>query len=57
MKIVCAWMYAIGLLVEPRVGEVVANSDALLRMLEQVNDDNLGVILDIGHQCAQRYGL
>ncbi len=44
----------IGLLVEPRVGEVVPNSDAMLRMLEQVNDDNLGVILDIGHQHAQK---
>jgi len=44
----------IGLLVEPRVGEVVANSDAMLRMIEQVNDDNLGVILDIGHQYAQK---
>jgi len=44
----------IGLLVEPRVGETVANSDAMLRMLEQVNDDNLGVILDIGHQHAQK---
>lgn len=44
----------IGLLVEPRVGEVVSNSDAMLRMLEQVDDDNLGVILDIGHQYAQK---
>ncbi len=44
----------VGLLVEPRVGEVVANSDAMLRMIEQVNDDNLGVILDIGHQYAQK---
>jgi len=44
----------IGLLVEPRVGEVVSNCDAMLRMLEQVNDDNLGVILDIGHQHAQK---
>ena len=42
------------MLVEPRVGEVVANSDAMLRMIEQVNDDNLGVILDIGHQYAQK---
>ncbi|MBN2552656.1 MAG: sugar phosphate isomerase/epimerase [Spirochaetales bacterium] len=39
---------------EFRAGEVVANSDAMLRMLEQVNDDNLGVILDIGHQYAQK---
>ncbi len=44
----------VGLLVEPRVGEIVANSDAMLRMIEQVNDDNLGVILDIGHQYAQK---
>ncbi len=44
----------LGLLVEPRVGEVTPNSDALLRLIEAVNDDNLGVILDTAHQHAQK---
>jgi sugar phosphate isomerase/epimerase len=44
----------IGLLLEPRVGEVVTNSDAMLRLIEAVNDDNFGVILDVGHQHAQK---
>jgi len=46
--------HGIGLLVEPRVGEVVSNSDALLRLIDRVGDDNFGVILDIGHQHAQK---
>jgi len=42
------------LLVEPRVGEVTSNSDALLRLIEAVDDENLGVILDTAHQHAQK---
>ncbi len=42
------------LLVEPRVGELTSNSEALLRLLEAVDDDNLGVILDTAHQHAQK---
>ena len=42
------------LLVEPRVGEVTPNSDALLRLIEAVDDDNFGVILDTAHQHAQK---
>ena len=42
------------LLVEPRVGEVTPNSDALLRLVEAVDDDNFGVILDTAHQHAQK---
>jgi len=42
------------LLLEPRVGEVTSNSDALLRLIEAVNDDNFGVILDTAHQHAQK---
>jgi sugar phosphate isomerase/epimerase len=42
------------LLIEPRVGEVTANSDALLRLIEAVDDENLGVILDTAHQHAQK---
>ncbi len=46
--------HGLGLLVEPRVGEVTPNSDALLRVIEAVNDDNFGVILDTAHQHAQK---
>ena len=42
------------LLVEPRVGEVTSNSEALLRLAEAVNDDHFGVILDTAHQHAQK---
>jgi sugar phosphate isomerase/epimerase len=44
----------VGLLVEPRVGEVVSNSEAMLRLVEAVADDNLGLILDTAHQHAQK---
>lgn len=46
--------YGIELLIEPRVGEVLSNSDALLHLFDAVDDDNLGVILDIAHQHAQK---
>jgi len=42
------------LLVEPRVGETVSNSDALLRLWDAVHDENLGFILDVAHQHAQK---
>ena len=42
------------LLVEPRVGETVTTSDALLRLWDAVRDDNLGFILDVAHQHAQK---
>ncbi len=42
------------LLVEPRVGELTSNSEALMRLLDAVDDDNLGVILDTAHQHAQK---
>ena len=42
------------LLVEPRVGEVTSNSDALLRLIEEVDDEHFGVILDTAHQHAQK---
>jgi sugar phosphate isomerase/epimerase len=46
--------HGVQLLVEPRVGELTSNSEALLRLLEAVGDDNLGVILDTAHQHAQK---
>ena len=42
------------LLVEPRVGEVTSNTEALIRLSEAVADDHFGVILDTAHQHAQK---
>ena len=42
------------LLIEPRVGEIAPNSDALLRLMDAVGDENLGVILDTAHMHAQK---
>lgn len=42
------------LLVEPRVGEVTTNSEALIRLGEALNDDHFGVIFDTAHQHAQK---
>ena len=46
--------YGMTLLVEPRVGEVTTNSEALIRLGEAVADDHFGVILDTAHQHAQK---
>jgi sugar phosphate isomerase/epimerase len=46
--------HGIELLIEPRVGEVLSNSDALLRVFDVIDDENLGAILDIAHQHAQK---
>jgi len=42
------------LCVEPRVGEMIANTDSALRLLDHVDSDNLGVVLDTGHLNAQK---
>jgi len=42
------------LVMEPRVGEIISNSDALLRLMEAVNDPNFGAILDTAHLNAQK---
>jgi sugar phosphate isomerase/epimerase len=39
---------------EPRVGELVSNTDALLRLLEHVGSPILGAVLDCGHLHAQK---
>jgi sugar phosphate isomerase/epimerase len=39
---------------EPRVGEMLSNTDAILRMMDAVNDDNFGAVLDTAHQNAQK---
>jgi len=46
--------FGLPLLVEPRVGETVTNSDAMLRLWDAVQDENLGFILDVAHQHAQK---
>jgi len=40
--------------VEPRVGEMLSNTDAILRMMDWVNNDNFGAVLDTAHQNAQK---
>ena len=39
---------------EPRVGEIISNTDALLRLMDFVDDDNFGAVLDTAHQHAQK---
>ena len=40
--------------IEPRVGEMLSNTDAILRMMDHVGDDNFGAVLDTAHQNAQK---
>lgn len=42
------------LVVEPRVGELTCNTEAMMRLLEAVGDDNFGVLLDTGHLHPQK---
>jgi len=42
------------LCLEPRVGEMTSNTDALLRLLDHVDDSALGAVLDTGHLHAQK---
>jgi len=42
------------LCLEPRVGEIISNTDAILRLIDYVSDDNFGAVLDTGHQHAQK---
>lgn len=42
------------LVMEPRVGEIVSNTDALLRLMDAVDDTNLGAVLDTAHLNAQK---
>jgi len=39
---------------EPRVGEMISNTDALLRLMDHVGADNFGAVLDTAHQHAQK---
>ncbi len=40
--------------VEPRVGELLSNTDAILRMMDAVGDPNFGAVLDTAHLNAQK---
>jgi sugar phosphate isomerase/epimerase len=39
---------------EPRVGEIVSNTDALLRLIDHVGEEGFGAVLDTAHQHAQK---
>jgi sugar phosphate isomerase/epimerase len=45
------------LAIEPRVGEMIANTDAALRLIDAVSHSNLGIVMDTGHQHAQKEDL
>jgi sugar phosphate isomerase/epimerase len=36
------------------VGEIISNTDGLLRLMEAVDSDNFGAVLDTGHLHAQK---
>ncbi|MEM1506712.1 MAG: sugar phosphate isomerase/epimerase [Candidatus Bathyarchaeia archaeon] len=42
------------LCLEPRVGENISNTDAMLRLLDAVGSENFGAVLDVGHLHAQK---
>ena len=42
------------LAIEPRVGETLSNSDALLRLIDHTGSADLGVVFDAAHLHAQR---
>jgi len=42
------------LCVEPRVGEMISNTDSALRLLDHVKSNNLGIVLDTAHLHAQK---
>jgi len=46
--------HGLKLILEPRVGENISNTDAMLRLIDAVNKDNFGAVLDTGHLHAQK---
>jgi sugar phosphate isomerase/epimerase len=40
--------------IEPRIGETISNTDAMLKLLEEVNEENFGAVLDCGHLNAAK---
>lgn len=46
--------YNLKFVIEPRIGETISNSDAMLRLIDDVNEDNFGAVLDTGHLHAAK---
>lgn len=44
----------IQMLIEPRVGEIVPNTDSVLRLIDGIKDSNFGAILEVAHLHGQR---
>lgn len=44
----------IQMLIEPRVGEIVSNTDGILRLIDGIRDSNFGAILEVAHLHGQR---
>jgi sugar phosphate isomerase/epimerase len=40
--------------VEPRTGELLSNSDSILRMADAIGDDNFGLVFDTAHLHSQK---
>jgi len=41
-------------IIEPRLGEMVSNTDSLLRLIEAIDDENFGVLFDTAHLYPQK---
>lgn len=46
--------YGLKFVIEPRIGETVSNSDAMLKLIEDVGEDSFGAVLDTGHLHAAK---
>ncbi len=46
--------YNLKFVIEPRIGETISNSDAMLRLIDEVGEDNFGAVLDTGHLHAAK---
>ena len=46
--------YGLKFAIEPRVGETVSNSDAMLMLIRDVGEENFGAVLDVGHLNAAK---
>ena len=46
--------YGLIFTLEPRVGETISNSDAMIRIIEQIGQENFGAVLDTGHLNAAK---
>jgi len=49
-----SYEYGLKLILEPRVGETVSNTDAMLRLIDNIRYDNFGAVLDTGHLYAAK---